>query len=509
MKSRDSLLPQEGRGSFQVSYEGKSIDEMIYDFMAKESIPGLTMAIVQAPYIPRVVGYGIANIGEKRLAAPKTVWAIGPISQVYAAIAIMQLCERGKLSLFDKVSQHLQGLPENWNAITIKHLMQHASGIADYRAQNRYSSAKSYTSNDLIDSIKNIPLAFAQGTDVALSATNFLLLAEIIETVSQMSYRDFVTKNQIELLGLKETCFVEDLIKFKQEDLAQGDGKHHRFLTSKDYINPIEYAVGYSNELEPIKNSESANLKGFGDIWASAENVSFWDISLAGSVLIEQPENRAILYSPTTLDNGKIIPAMAGWQFPAHKGLMESKGSVNGFSSFLSRFTDPSELVCVTLLANKEGVDFTNLARRIASVYGKKLSSGVNDNELYTCESIFSVKETIQRIEDHLKAHNVPLFAKFDHAKNAEEVNLKLRPVEVIVFGSPAVGTKLMQENPSIAIDLPLKIVVWEDSKGSVWAAFPQMEKIAAKYTDLDKMIIANMQKLLEKLIKKATAIYE
>lgn len=508
MKSQKSLLPKTGRGSSNVAYLGKSIDEMIYEFMDKEGIPGLAMAIVQAPYIPRIVSYGISNIQTKQLASSKTIWAVGPISQVYAAIAIMQLHEKGKLNLKDKASKYLQGLPEKWNAITILQLLQHATGIADYRLQKGYNPTGKYTSNDLITSVKDIPLAFTPGTNVATSATNYLLLADIVEKASQMSYRDFITKNQIELLGLKQTCFVEDFPKIKQENIALSNMKHREFLNSKDYIDPTENATGYNQEYEPQTPAQSANLKGFGDIWASAENISFWDISLAGTILIAKPENRAVIYKPTTLDNGKVIPAIAGWQFAHHKGLMESKGSVNGFSSLLSRFTDPNELVCVTLLANKEGLDLTNLARRIASVYGAELSSGVNDNELYTYESIFSAKETMQRIEDVLKSLNIPIFAKFDHGKNAQDVKLDLRPTEVIVFGSPQVGTKLMQENQSIAIDLPLKIAVWEDANGSVWVAFPQMETMSSKYGELDKTTVNNMQKLLEKIVKKAANIY-
>lgn len=501
---KDSL-PESGRGSSQVSHLGKSIDEMIHEVMVQENIPGLALAIVQAPYIPRIIGYGLADLQTKCLASNNTIWAIGPISQIYAAVATMQLVEKGKLNLKDKVANYLKSLPEKWNGITVLQLLQHATGIADYRQQEGYDPSKSYTSEELIALVKNIPLAFNPGTQVAQSATNYLLLADVIEVASGMSYRDFVTKNQIELLGLKQTCFAEDFPKIKQEKLTASQTKHHEFLKSKDYIDPTEKAAGYNQELEPIP---TAVLKGFGDIWASAENVSFWDIALAGSVLIAKPENREVIYAPTTLDNGKVVPAVAGWEFPHHKGLMESKGTITGFSSFLSRFTDQTELVCVTILANKEGLDFTNLARRIASVYGQAMSSGINDNELYAYESIFSAKETMQRIEEELKALKIPIFAKFDHGKNADEVHLDLRPTEVIVFGSPSVGTKLMQANQSISIDLPLKIAVWEDERGRVWAAFPQMDKLTAKYSGLDKGIAGNMQKLLEKIVRKAAKIY-
>lgn len=200
---------------------------------------------------------------------------------------------------------------------------------------------------------------------------------------------------------------------------------------------------------------------------------------------------------------------MAGWQFQHHRGLMDIKGSVPGHSSFLSRFTNPSELVCVTLMCNKEGVDLSNLARRIASTFGKTLASGVNDTIFYTQESVFDVPQTVARIEANLKKIGIPIFAKIDHANNAINAKLDLLPNTIIIFGDPKVGTKLMQENPAIALDLPLRISVWQDKEGSIWVTVPQMEKLAERYQMEKNPIINNMQKLLEKIVKNAANLYE
>lgn len=76
------------RGSADVSYLGQSVDSMIWEFMKEKGIPGLTLAIVQAPYIPRVVGYGLSDTGERRLASANTMWPAGPISQALSLIHI-------------------------------------------------------------------------------------------------------------------------------------------------------------------------------------------------------------------------------------------------------------------------------------------------------------------------------------------------------------------------------------------------------------------------------------
>lgn len=512
MNKYENQLSQQGRGNVHVAYQGKAIDQMIYEFMEEQGIPGMTLAIVQAPYIPRVVGYGVTDFEKGNLAAAKTLWSIGPISQGFTAVAIMQLYEKGKLSLDDPIGKYLKNIPDNWKNISIRQLMQHSSGIADYRGQKSYDVSADYRPDQLLKSVETIALAFEPGTDVEQSATNFLLLTSIIEKVAKMTYHDFVKKYQIDYLGLQQTYFGEDLAKVKQEDVTTTGNVHQTFKKDKDYINPSETTTGYiekDGKLVVALSISPTAMKGFSDIWASAENVSHWDIALAGGVLIAKPENRDIIYKPTKLANGKVIPAVAGWQFYNHKGLMDIKGNTPGHSAFLSRFTDASELVCVTLLANKEGVEFTNLGRKIAAAFdSEKMGTGANDNLLYTYESQFNVSETMNRIEKTLKTMGIPVFAKFDHGKNAEEVDLELRPNQVIVFGSPKVGTKLMQDNPSISIELPLRISVWEDKNGSVWAAFPQMGVMAAKYGLEGDPVIRNMQNLLERIVVRSTNVY-
>lgn len=163
----------------------------------------------------------------------------------------------------------------------------------------------------------------------------------------------------------------------------------------------------------------------------------------------------------------------------------------------------------VTLLANNEGGDLTYPGCKISAASdSRKMGIDAKDSLLYIYEGQFSVPETMTRIEQTLKKLEIPVFAKFDHSKNAEEVGLKLLPNQVIVFGSPKVGTKLMQDNPSISIELPLRISVWEDKNGSVWATFPQMKAMAARYGLEGEQVINKMQKLLEKIVIQSASAY-
>lgn len=94
-------------------------------------------------------------------------------------------------------------------------------------------------------------------------------------------------------------------------------------------------------------------------------------------------------------------------------------------------------------------------------------ASGIIDNL-----SHHTVDETVERLKGILQGKGVALFAIVDHSAEAEKVGLKMRPTKLLIFGSPKAGTPLMQAAPSLAIDLPLKILVWEDGQGKVWVSY-------------------------------------
>lgn len=128
----------------------------------------------------------------------------------------------------------------------------------------------------------------------------------------------------------------------------------------------------------------------------------------------------------------------------------------------------------------------------------------IDSTGTYSYESRFDVSETMSKLEQNIKSKEIPIFAIFDHEMNAEKAGLKLHPNQVIVFGSPQVGTLLMQENPAISIELPLRISVWEDDKGKVWITFPNLKSIGERYNIQNSLVIEKMHKLLLDLAIKS-----
>ena len=94
------------------------------------------------------------------------------------------------------------------------------------------------------------------------------------------------------------------------------------------------------------------------------------------------------------------------------------------------------------------------------------------NNGILNERSNYSVDETLERLKRTLRAKEATIFAIIDHSGEAEKVGLKMPPTKLVIFGSPKAGTPLMLAAPSIAIDLPLKILIWEDTQGKVWVSY-------------------------------------
>ncbi len=95
-----------------------------------------------------------------------------------------------------------------------------------------------------------------------------------------------------------------------------------------------------------------------------------------------------------------------------------------------------------------------------------------SDKGIVDVPSNHTVDETVAKLEEILAAKGVTLFALVDHSGEAEKAGLKMPATKLLIFGSPKAGTSLMLASPTIAIDLPLKILVWEDGDGKVWISY-------------------------------------
>jgi len=113
-----------------------------------------------------------------------------------------------------------------------------------------------------------------------------------------------------------------------------------------------------------------------------------------------------------------------------------------------------------------------------------------------------TVDQTVEKLKNILQSKGVTLFALLDHSGEAEKVGMKMPPTKLLIFGSPKAGTPLMLASPSIAIDLPLKILVWEDNTGKVRISYNSPEYLKQRH-DLPPDLLANIA-VVETLAAKA-----
>jgi uncharacterized protein (DUF302 family) len=103
--------------------------------------------------------------------------------------------------------------------------------------------------------------------------------------------------------------------------------------------------------------------------------------------------------------------------------------------------------------------------------------------------SHYSVDETVDKLKTILQSKGVTLFALIDHSGQAEKVGMKMPPTKLLIFGSPKAGTPLMLASPSVAIDLPLKILVAEDAQGKVWISYNSPEYLKERHGLPDNLL--------------------
>jgi len=141
-----------------------------------------------------------------------------------------------------------------------------------------------------------------------------------------------------------------------------------------------------------------------------------------------------------------------------------------------------------------------------AAVILSLFASSALAEKLVTIESKHSVKESLDRLTAALDQRGIKPVARVDHAAGAKAVGMELPPTEILIFGNPKLGTPLMQANPEVGIDLPMKVLAWQDKAGKVWVAYTAPDALKARYDIADRdEVFKAMAAALQALTKAAS----
>jgi uncharacterized protein (DUF302 family) len=115
--------------------------------------------------------------------------------------------------------------------------------------------------------------------------------------------------------------------------------------------------------------------------------------------------------------------------------------------------------------------------------------TAVSGNGMVHVSSPYPVPEAFKRLEAIVVARGLSILARIDHGGDAAKVGLKMHPTQLLIFGNPKAGTPLMIASPTLAIDLPLKALVWEDGEGKVWVTYNSPEFLKQRHNIPDSLV--------------------
>jgi CubicO group peptidase (beta-lactamase class C family) len=335
-------------------------DAYIASEMAVEKIPGLALAVVRDGHVVKAAGYGFASLEFNVPVKPETLFQTGSVGKQFTATAVMMLAEENKIALDDKLSKYLPGTPAKWKDVTIRNLLSHTSGIADYGGEidstpTVINLRQDYTEDELVKRFALLPMNFAPGTSWSYSNTGYVLLGIVIRKVTGEFYGDFLQERIFRPLGMTST----------------------RIISEADIIP--NRSAGYELVNGEIKNQKwvapSLNTTADGALYTNVLDMAKWDAALYTEKLLKKASLDE-MWTPVALHPRKAgeptsYPYGFGWDVTAANGhrLIEHAGSWQGFTTQISRYTDDrlSVIVLCNLDSNHASPD--KIAHHVAGLY--------------------------------------------------------------------------------------------------------------------------------------------
>lgn len=313
------------------------IDEIVRAEMARQKLPGLALAVVRDGTVVKVQGYGVADVQRAVPVTPDTVFKIGSVSKPLIATAVMLLVQDGRLSLEDPVSKYLEGTPDAWKGITIRHFLTHTSGVV--REGPAFNPFTVQPIADVIRSAYPLPLRFPTGTKWEYCNVGYFSLAEIIGRVSGGPWFDFLAARIFRPLGMTSTSLT-------------------------DAAHPLR-AVGYAGKENRDVAPDWPAVRPSGAFLSTVRDLLKWDAALTSGNLWSDATRQA-MWTPVRLADGSTHPYGFGWELGARGGrrYVGHGGSLPGFRSSYARF--PDDRLSIILLVNADDVDRNAIVTAIA-----------------------------------------------------------------------------------------------------------------------------------------------
>jgi CubicO group peptidase (beta-lactamase class C family) len=315
----------------------------------RPGVPGASVMVIKDGKVLHRKAYGLANLEEPTPSTTRTNYRLASVTKQFTAMAILILAERKKLSLDDRLTDFFADFPAYGRQITVRHLLQHTSGLTAYEGLIPKGTTRPLKDRDVLGLLKQQEkTSFTPGSEFRYSNSGYALLALIVEAASRRSFADFLRRNIFEPLGMRRTVAYEAGISTVP----------HR-------------AYGYSRRgdgFERTDQSLTSAVLGDGGVYSSVEDLSKWDEALGSNKLVRASTlDQAV--TPGVLADGRRTEYGFGWFLGSYRGVksMGHGGSTIGFRTAIERF--PERRLTVIILTNRNEADPAALARRVADLY--------------------------------------------------------------------------------------------------------------------------------------------
>nr|WP_315187032.1 serine hydrolase domain-containing protein [uncultured Flavobacterium sp.] len=349
-------------GNFVVSQNRKSeIIDYLKKEMAEQKIPGCQLAVIKDNKLLFSEALGIANVPFSISTKTNTIFSINSIAKVFTSVAVMQLQEQNKLNINDSISTYLDSIPENWKKITLKQLLSHTSGLPDIEDEVGLIGGKDQ--NTAWAKVKTLPLQSEIGEKFNYNATNYFILQLIIEKCSKMKFKDFVKRNQFDIVGMKSIYYGNsyDVVENKCPTYSY----YRQDKISYEYVKGTQLRETY--EEFPSKMITDAGA------FTTADEMAKWIIGLQSGKFLKNNNDINIIWEPVKLNNGTydgfggILNAYAlGWPVinrENHKAVAPLGG---GRATFIIYTKDN---LAIILFTNLTGIPISEIVEKIAKFY--------------------------------------------------------------------------------------------------------------------------------------------
>ena len=329
--------------------QADQVDTYLKSQMREHRIPGLTLKIIRDGKTIKTAAYGLANVELNVPTKPETVFEIGSITKQFTAAGILLLAQEGKLSVDDKISQHLKNTPEAWANVTIRHLLTHTSGIKSYTGLEGFQIWRHLTQEQFIKAIGKEPMEFQPGDSWKYCNTGFNLLGYIIENVSGKNYWEFMSERVFQPLGM--TATTKRLFSLVIPNRASGYEQTNHVWMNRD--------------------TDLTEVFSAGAIASTVGDLAKWDLALDTERLLTAA-SKGQMWTPVKLNDGKTRKYGFGWNVDIledHKNIGHG-GSTSGFSASNQRF--PDDRLAVVILTNTDEEIATTLAKKVATFFFRK-----------------------------------------------------------------------------------------------------------------------------------------